>query len=387
MKRHKLPDLLKGLAALFMVQIHITETFIDLAGKESMFGKVTLFLGGPFAAVVFMIVMGYFIAKNKSSFNQNFLRGVKIFILGFLLNIGLNFHLLLKIKFDGWQYNPLEYLFGVDILYLAGISIIVLSSLKLLKKRQVIASLILLFIIIGLTGILNEKLTVLNHYYLLPFIAGNYSWSYFPVFPWLAYPLTGFIFAKYQEKIISFIKMHKLISAIFLALVALMVVLFFKSNLAITINLPAYYHHTIGYFLWALGLTLLWVLLLNFILKLIPNTVLGNFFCWIGKNITLFYVIQWLIIGNIATAIFQTQTMNQYWHWLTCIFAASVLGTFLIGKINLKSLWKYCKMKYTKNKLMLKLKKFCQQKPENFLYTDHLPGYKHYDRILSGFVQ
>ncbi len=340
MKRLLLPDLLKGLAAFFMVQIHITELFIDSAGRESAVGKTTLFLGGPFAAVVFMIVMGYFIAKNKGSSTQHLLRGVKIFMLGFFLNIGLNFHLLFKIKFDNWSYNPLEYIFGVDILYLAGMSIIILACLKLFKNGQEWASLILLLAVIVLTGFMNEKLMVTNHFFVLPFIAGAYSWSYFPLFPWLAYPLTGFIFAQHQEKIILFFNKQKVISFILVAAIAALVLIFYKKGINTTIDLPLYYHHTAGYALWALGLTLLWTLFLQLILKLFPDTKVGNFLCWIGRNITLFYVIQWLIIGNIATAIYQSKPINSYIYWFGGIFSATVLLVFLIEKLKLMLLRK-----------------------------------------------
>jgi len=338
MKRLQLPDLLKGLAAFFMVQIHITELFIDSAGKESLFGKISLFLGGPFAAVVFMVVMGYFIAKNKGTSSQNIFRGIKIFILGFLLNFGLNFHLLLKIYIEDWPYNPLEYLFGVDILYLAGMSIIILAGLKSLQKGREWISLVLLLAVIVPTGFMNEKLTITNHYYILPFIAGNYPWSYFPLFPWLAYPLAGFILAQYEEKIKLFYEPHKTVAVILIAIVGSLVIIFFRQGFETTINLPAYYHHTLGFAIWALGLTLLWTLFLHFVLKLFPDTLAGNFFCRIGKNITLFYVIQWLIIGNIATAIYQTQDIRQYWYWFSGIFTASVAITFLIEKAKLRFL-------------------------------------------------
>lgn len=336
MNRLKLPDLLKGIAALFMVMIHITELFMDAAGRASLIGKTTLFLGGPFAAVVFMVVMGYFVAKNKSTAKQDILRGVKLFALGFLLNIGINFHLLLKITFNAWPYNPLEYLFGVDILYLAGLSIIILAGLKSIKYGQQWVSLILLFTVILLTRYLNEKLYITNHFYVLPFIAGAYWWSYFPLFPWLAYPLAGFIFARQQEKISLFYHRQKAMSFILLATIAVLVILFSKQGFNTTINLPAYYHHTFGYALWALGLTLLWTILLQFFLKLFPDAKAVHFFCWTGKNITLFYVIQWLIIGNIATAIFQNQPVYTYIYWFGSVFAATVLLTFLTSKLKLR---------------------------------------------------
>jgi len=342
-KRLVLPDLLKGIAAVFMVMIHITELFIEPAGRESVLGKITLFLGGPFAAVVFMVVMGYFIKINRSTTIQNIVRGVKIFILGFLLNIGLNFHLLLKIKFDGWPFNPMEYIFGVDILYLAGISIIILALLKSLKKGQQTAALISLLAIMALSGFMNEKLMLSEHYFILPFIAGNYSWSYFPLFPWLAYPLTGFIFAHHKKKISLFFDRQKVISILIIAAIAALVLLFYKQGFNTTINLPAYYHHTCWYILWALGVTLLWTIFLEFFLKLFPDTKVGNLFCWIGKNITLFYVIQWLIIGNIATAIYQNQPINSYIYWFGSIFTASVLLTFLVEKVRNKLFQKFKK--------------------------------------------
>jgi uncharacterized membrane protein len=342
-KRLILPDLLKGLAALFMVQIHITELFIDTAGRESLFGKTSLFLGGPFAAVVFMLVMGYFIARNKSSLAQNMVRGVKIFILGFLLNFGLNFHLLLKIRFADWPYNPLEYLFGVDILYLAGMSIIVLAGLKSLKKGKTTVALLLLVAVTALTGFMNLKLTGNNHYYILPFIAGNYSWSYFPLFPWLAYPLAGFIFALHEPKIKLITESNKTAIAILISIVAAGVLIYAKQGINTTVYLPAYYHHTFLFVLWAIGLSALWAISIKFVVKLFPEMFVTNFFCYIGKHITLFYVIQWLIIGNIATTIYQTQNIRQYWYWFAGIFAASVMLTFLIEKIRLKLFQKFQK--------------------------------------------
>lgn len=332
MKRLILPDLLKGLAGLFMVQVHITELFINQTGQESVFGEISLFLGGPFAAVVFMLVMGYFIAKSKDTFGLNAMRGLKIFILGLLLNIGINFHLFLKIKFAGWPYNPLEYLLGVDILYLAGISIIVLSILKLFETGQQLASLVLILAVAALTGVMNEKLTITDHYYILPFIAGTYSWSYFPLFPWLLYPLTGFALAKYEEKIKLFFNRRKTVSVVIISLSAAFVMLFYKQGIEITTNLPAYYHHTGGYFLWALGLTLLWMLFVQVLLELSSDNIVVKFFCWIGKNITLFYVVQWIIIGNISTALYQTQSTHQYGYWFAGVFTASVGVTFLVEK-------------------------------------------------------
>lgn len=336
MKRLELPDLLNGFAVFLIVPVHVLELFIDYPGRESLFGKILLFLGGPVAVPVFMMIMGYFIARNKKSPLQNIFRGIRVFLVGLLLNIGLNFHLLLKIKFDKWPYNPLEYIFGVDILYLAGISIIFLSQLKFLKKGAPVAALMIFFIVTGLTSFMNDLLMTTERNYLFPFIAGTYSWSYFPIFPWLAYPVAGFAFYFLEAPVIAGIKKYKTITGFLMVAIAALVLFFGKTGFSKTIYLPEYYHHTFLYSMWAMGVIAMWVMLLWLTYPFIVKYTPGKFMMWLGKNITLFYVIQWLIIGNIATAIYQTQSIDKYAFWFTGIFSATVILTWFIGKTNIK---------------------------------------------------
>jgi uncharacterized membrane protein len=68
-------------------------------------------------------------------------------------------------------------------------------------------------------------------------------------------------------------------------------------------------------------------------LKVFPDTSTGNFFCRIGRNITAFYVIQWLIIGNLATLMFQTQRIGTFPFWVGSIFLVTVWLTFLYEKL------------------------------------------------------
>ena len=335
MKRYPLPDLLKGFAVFLIVPVHILELFIDYPGREGIFGKTLLFLGGPVAVPVFMIVMGYFLAKNQKSFSINLFRGVKVFVVGFLLNIGLNFNLLLKIKFAGWQFDPLEYILGVDILYFAGLSIIFILVLKTIHKGSEWIALALVVFVAGFTALMNEKLIVTDRNYILPFIGGTYSWSYFPLFPWLAYPLAGFAFFHFEEKIKAFYMQQKIISFVILTGIFVAVLYFRKPGFETTINLPVYYHHTFWFSLWAFGIVVVWAGFWRFMLNKFPKTIVASFFSWLGKNITLFYVIQWLIIGNIATSIYQTQSIDRFVFWFAGIFSITVLLTWLFGKTNI----------------------------------------------------
>jgi len=72
------------------------------------------------------------------------------------------------------------------------------------------------------------------------------------------------------------------------------------------------------------------------VVQKISRNPIVSFLQWLGKNITLFYVIQWLLIGNIATAIYQTQSINRYIFWFAGIFSATVFLTRLLEKTNIK---------------------------------------------------
>ena len=336
MKRFALPDLLKGFAVFLIVPVHILETFIDYPGWESLLGDILLVLSGPIAVPIFMIVMGYFVARSNKSTSRNLVRGIAIFILGLFLNIGLNFHLLLKIKYSGWQIQPLEYILGVDILYLAGISILILTMIKTLPKGQNLLLGILILTVSILTAYMNKQLMVTDRNYLLPFIAGNYSWSYFPIFPWIVYPMIGFLFQKEEARIKTFMQKRKSLFALVISIVALLVVVFGKFGIQTTIDLSAYYHHTFLYFLWAIGVVFLWIVLWNYIQQKIPNAKVLRCFRWLGKNITVFYVVQWLLIGNIATAIYQTQSLQTYGFWVVGIFTITLIVTLIFEVIRTK---------------------------------------------------
>jgi len=79
-------DLLKGVAVILMVQVHIIELFAQQSIFDSFAGSIFLFLGGPPAAPVFMTVMGYFIAKGNANISKSIVRGFKLIGFGLLLN-------------------------------------------------------------------------------------------------------------------------------------------------------------------------------------------------------------------------------------------------------------------------------------------------------------
>jgi hypothetical protein len=92
-----------------------------------------------------------------------------------------------------------------------------------------------------------------------------------------------------------------------LAIGALLFVIF-TIGYAITIasDLPSYYHHGILFFLWVIVFLSVYSVCVHAITERMGTTVLFRYLIWLGKHVTLIYIIQWIIIGNIATEIYKS---------------------------------------------------------------------------------
>ena len=331
-KRNQTADVLKGLAVIFMIQVHIMEQFASVEVTRSIFGKITFFLGGPFCAPVFIAVMGYFLASSNKSFGFFFKRGIMLFLGGLALNIGRSIHLFLTIFQGKYELDPLFYIFGADILTLAGISIILLGFLRLISKRNLWLFIPILILFAFLDGFINTD--NLTHGYYLGFIIGDFDHTYFPLFPWFAYVLAGYVFKIIQEKAIPIFSHISYFHWVVIVVLAFTIAVFTPFAFNLSTNLDTYYHHHyFNFFSWVMGFMLLYVLLINYLTKQLKNSYLIQSLSWIGQQVTSIYVIQWLIIGNIATAIFQTQNLLYSECWFVGILVGSCLLTLIYQKI------------------------------------------------------
>jgi len=329
--RNRTADLLKGIAVILMVQVHLIELFAQQQIFDSYIGSVLLFLGGPAAAPVFMTVMGYFIAKGKTNFSKSIIRGFKLIGGGLLLNFGLNLHLFIKIYNQTIVTSPWPYLFGVDILFLAGLSIIFLSLFQKLFKNKPLPYIIIIGLIFLIQLLPYPNDLGFTSYFNALFYS-NVWWSYFPIIPWLAYPLTGYVFYLIEPKINYFVRSNNY-KIVILGITGIILVVSISYGIMIAANLHVYYHHDAIYYIFVLIFMIFWSNLASIITSLSPNFFTG-YIEWMGKNVTVFYVIQWLIIGNIATGLYKTQSGIQLAAWfLGILFLTSAL-TFLYTKVN-----------------------------------------------------
>lgn len=305
--RTETADLLKGIAVVLMIQVHIIELFASEGIYNSGIGKLLLFMGGPPVAPVFMVILGYFIAASKKKPNQLIIRGLKIIALGMLLNLAMNLNLIISVNKGLFQIDLLPYIFGVDILQFAGISIIIIAILKKAFEK----SLIFVFAGIILSAFLGHFLLnfVPNNLVLKYFSSlfyGSSKWSYFPVFPWLSYPLAGIAF--YQLKLrFDFNFLNETKTKLLLGILFVVFFIFtMRYAISISSELPLYYHHGLIFVLWTLVFLSFYSLFMNEINHFAGRFILFRYLKWLGENVTFIYIIQWIIIGNTATEIYKT---------------------------------------------------------------------------------
>lgn len=316
--RNNVADLMKGIAVVLMVQVHLVELFARDEIFNSSLGSILLFLGGPPAAPVFMVIMGYFLAKSKKTIQQDIIRGIKLIALGILLNAAINFHLFIKIFFGGVQLDPLPYLFGADILPLAGISIILIAFVKKYFGKNLIVMLVFILIMIILSEYLNRLGdTPAPMAYLQAFFFGHLQWSYFPLLPWIVYPLSGFIFRLASDKIIINESTTNF-AVIFACIISVSTISY---GIETASNLKEYYHHNWIYIFWNIQFLLIAAFLSQKIITYADDNLIVRYLRWVGRNVTLVYVIQWIIIGNIATAVFRTQNEVMLLLWFILILS------------------------------------------------------------------
>ncbi len=332
--RNRTADLLKGVAIVLMVQVHLMELFARQDIFDSLTGRISLFLGGPPAAPVFMAVMGYYVALSGKTAKQMIIRGVKLILLGFALNIGLNFHLLINIYTGSLQIGALVYIFGVDILFLAGLSIIILALMKKFVGLKPLPFIFTLVFFLFLRFLLQQVVGASTQNYFIAFFYGEGAWwSYFPLIPWLVYPLTGYLFyilQKYGRKKIRPFYYYIVGTA------SLATVIFFNYGLKVSADLLRYYHHGFVFYLYTLCFLIFWLFLAN-IISGKPENIFSRFMEWLGRNVTVAYVVQWLIIGNIATSVYKTQGKPALAFWFVFVMILTSLGVWMWNRIKLKS--------------------------------------------------
>ena len=267
-------------------------------------GGIFLLLGTAPAAPVFMVIMGlFFMRPGKNGLSYGIKRGLTLITLGYILNV-FRFYIPIliatKIHVPLPEFmTPMSFLLSVDILQLAGLSLIFMSLIQYFLPRQPwtcgawVSLLLIIMIVLVVSPLLWGKFG--NNPFLSPFL-GDGETIFFPFFPWVVYPVFGMFLSRFllNPKDNLFFK-NFIIAGFSLIIIGTAS----WTQVSNTIIVQGDYHRSgIAVHFVIIGFILIW---LPFCETVFNQTRQYSFiyrilFFW-SRNTTVVYFIQWVLYG------------------------------------------------------------------------------------------
>lgn len=296
-------DIAKGLAIVFMVLVHTTEYFY--CGKNPTFQAIAVFLGGPFAAPVFMFALGVGVNYTRDSSPKHFAkRGCHMLIMSYVYNL-LVYAAPYILKYfqtgdSGYLDTAVVELLNVDILQFAALTFITFAIIKKFNLNTV-----QIIVYAAVVSVLGQFLTysiILPDGWIkriLGLLWGSNEASFFPYCSWIVFPLVGYVFGKvlinceYKKRLYRKIAAVAIPTEFLLMAIAIYFAIDF-GQLTEDYHI-AYYHMGIYANICFLAFVFGWLSICYLISLHIPKGILA-YLTKICKNITKIYVIQYILI-------------------------------------------------------------------------------------------
>ena len=175
-------DLVRGLAVIAMIELHVFDAFASHTTRGSWYGPLAWFIGGG-AAPLFVTLAGLAtaLAMRREGMRDTMIRrGVEIFSLGLFFRV--------QEWALGGEGSSSRMLLRVDVLNCLGISIILTALLLTWAKdwRFLAAFAAVWILLTPLFAPGDMILPPFGHYF-----GGEQSYALFPLFPWTGYAFAG----------------------------------------------------------------------------------------------------------------------------------------------------------------------------------------------------
>jgi len=321
-------DLARGLAIVFMVMQHVQVIFAVGEGEDSALGLLFVLLGTAPAAPVFMVAMGFlFGSSTRTGVRSGIVRGLQLFALGYVLNV-LRFMLplllgthprIVELFGDTW-WGPF---FEIDILQLAGLSLIILGLVKhhLRDPRVVLALAAAVATVSPLLWGLGGSF-LLSENFLLDPLWGTGDWVSFPLFPWLTYPLLGLALAGFAARATSATRLMRTWALAGLGAVLVGgAVMLIAPDAGGILAVGDYYRSGLPMQVLLAGFVLVWLASLWWLDRRLSWRLAPRYLTSLSRNITAVYLIQWIIIGWVAI----TLGVFDQSSWLAALLGVAIL--------------------------------------------------------------
>jgi uncharacterized membrane protein len=283
-KRIKFLDVTRGLAIFFMIMQHAMIIFEQNSGEDSILGMTILLSGTAPAAPLFLLIMGIFLGRLKSvNLRQGIVRGIKLLALGYGLNV-IRFVLPLMLVEDHGilldnNESAISLFFVFDILQLAGVCLILLSILKKYVPWAVT------------WPVLAGGIAIIS-----PLVWNTGEHVFFPLFPWIVYPLVGMFYGRFLIgcKDMRILMKNTSGTGLLLMIVGGLTFLLPENNIFVVGD---YFRSGPGIHLLILGFVFIWLSLFWLLTERLSENSVLRILCFWSKNVTVIYIVQWVLIG------------------------------------------------------------------------------------------
>ncbi len=340
-------DLAKTLAILSMILVHLSESYYNEASfftpPQLAFAKVVEFCGGPLSAPVFMTAMGVGLAYSRNQDPaQNAKRGLWLILQGYLLNIFRATLPLLVLYYltrgDGILAKAWLDTFDLDILQFAGMAFLFFALARLWRLADWQLALVA-FAFLCVEWVTRPLYPQPSAVGTIPgfFLFQNHTTS-FPLFGWLAYPVTGYLFGKLLRHVVDKGRFYGILLPA--SLVAFL--LFSIALNASGYNVPGiylddeYYKQDPVKFAWIILICFAWFGILYYVSLPLRNTRVKKFIEYVSARLNDIYIVQWILIQWISLFfITRLDTYNlQFFALFVGITVCSVLSVYIKERVS-----------------------------------------------------
>jgi uncharacterized membrane protein len=303
MKRINSIDLARGFTVLMIAPIHTVMLFSRLSVRNTLLGNFLAFVAEWHGAQIFMTVMGMsFVLTKNQTLESAFKKAGLLMIMAYALNICK----FVIPHFFGWLPAPLLQLLQVDpgihgyirllavgdILHFAAIATLVMGMVCGFRDYDRVAAGMAVAICFAGPWLWDAASDNGFVRYGLQILGGQPPAVFFPVLPWLVYPLLGLCLGKMIRQEKPWLGFDSFwIAGVVLILLAAILKYFLHED-----SVSSFYRTTaldtvlhVGFTLVALS-TWHWI---GFFVK--PNAVF-KLFTYVSRHITQIYIIQWILI-------------------------------------------------------------------------------------------
>lgn len=301
MNRIRSLDWARGFTVLFIPAIHTGMLYSNLSVHTSALGYLLTFIAEGPGGQLLMLLMGFSFTFKETHHTKSVLtKSILLIAMGYALNalkfvlpnsVGLLPDAVLQ-ELNITEGNTRMQLLAMgDILHFSGIALLILHAIYRYKYQVLLSLTLILLITLYGPQVWDLQITNPIFNYILKLATGQPPEVFFPLLPWLVYPLLGLVIGHYykQSPDQTFTICGSM--GLFLVFTGLF------AEMLIPIQYDAGFYRTPpAATCWHMGIVLLTLYTWNRVSNKIKDNAFTKVLDYSSRHITSLYIIQWVMI-------------------------------------------------------------------------------------------